>query len=92
MMHNTKVMKIEVGVVVLIKGEETYKEKWSIGIMEEFFKSKDDAIRGVKLRTPKSHIERPIQYLNPLERHCNMEKSISKFKNTSHNKPNVDAK
>ena len=51
-----------------------------------------DLIRGVKLRTPKSHIEQSIQHLYPLELHCNMKKSTSKSKNTSHKKLNVDAK
>ena len=85
-------MKIEVGDVVLIKGEEKNKAKWSIGIVEELYKGKDDVIRGVKLRTQKLHIERPIQHLYPLELDCDMEKSTSKSKNTSHKKLNVDAK
>ena len=57
MMHNTKEMKIEVGDVVLIKGEEKNKGKWIIGIVEELYKGKDNVISGVKLQTPKSHIE-----------------------------------
>ena len=49
MMHNTKDMMIEVGDVVLIKSEEKNKGKWSIEIVEELYKGKDDVIRGVKL-------------------------------------------
>ena len=49
MMHNTKEMKIEVGDVVVIKGQEKNKGKWSIEIVEELYKGKDDVIRGVKL-------------------------------------------
>ena len=49
MMHNKKTMKIELGDVVLIKGERKNKRKWSIGIVEELYKGKDDVIRGVKL-------------------------------------------
>ena len=60
MMYNTKEMKIKVGNVVLIKGEEKNKGKCSTGIVEELYKGKDDVIRGINLRTPKSHIERPI--------------------------------
>ena len=92
MMDNTKEMKIEVGDVALITGEEKSKGKWNIGIVEELYKSKDDIIRSVKLRIPKSHIERPIQHLYPLELHCDIEKSTSKSKNISHKKLNVDAK
>ena len=65
MVHNTKERKIEVGDVVLIKDEE---------IVKEFFKVKEDVICVVKLRTPKSHIERLIQYLYLLELHCNIKK------------------
>ena len=84
MMHNTKEIKTEVEDVVIIKGEEKNKGKGSIGIVEELYKGKDDVVRSVKLRTPKSHTERPIQCLYPLELHCDMEKSTSKSKNTSH--------
>ena len=60
--------------------------------MEEIFKDKDDIIHRSKLRTPKSHIERPIQYLSLLKFHSNLEISAGKSKNTRHNKLNVDAK
>ena len=33
-----------------------------------------------------------MQHLYPLELHCNIEKSTSKFKNTSHKNLNADAK
>ena len=57
MMNNTKEMKIEVGDMVLIKGEEKNKGKWNIRIVEELYKGKDNVMRGVTLRTQKSHIE-----------------------------------
>ena len=57
MMHNA----MEIKIVVQIKGKEKNKGNWSIGIMvEELFKGKDEVIRGVKLRTPKSSMDRPI--------------------------------
>ena len=90
MVHNTKEMKIKVRDVALIKGEEKSKGKWSIGIVEKLFKGKDDVIRGVKLRTKKSYIEQLIQ--NPHKLHCDMEKSTSKSKSTSHKMLNADAK
>ena len=40
MMSNTKEMKIEVGDMVLIKGEEKNKGKWSIGIVAEMYMGK----------------------------------------------------
>ena len=45
MIHNTKAMKIGLGDVVLIKGEEKNKGKWTIGIVEELYKGKDEVIR-----------------------------------------------
>ena len=36
-------------------------------------------ILGVKLRTPESHIEQPIQYFHPPELHWDMENSKSKY-------------
>ena len=55
MMHNAREMKVEVGDVVLIKGEEKKKKAkkgtWSIGIVDKLYKGKDDVIRGVKLGT-----------------------------------------
>ena len=86
LMHNTKEMMIEVEDVVLSKGEEKNKGKWSIEIVEELYKGKDDVIRGVKLRTPKLDIERLIHCLYPFELHCDMEKSKCKSKDTGHKK------
>ena len=60
-------------------------------MVEELFKSKDHIIRAVRLRTPKLHIEQPIQYLHPLELHCDME-STSNSKKSSHKKLNLYAK
>ena len=69
MIHSTKAIKIEVEVMVIIKGEEKNKGKRSIGIMEELFKGKDDTVPGVKLQIVKSPTERPIQYLYLLQQH-----------------------
>ena len=61
-------------------------------MVEELEKGKDDAIRRVKLRTSKIHTEQSIQPLYPVEFHCDMEKSTSKSKNTSHKKLNGNVK
>lgn len=86
-------MKIQLGSVVLIKGDEKNKEKGSIRILEELLKrEKDNVIHGVKLQTPKSQIKRPYQYLYPLEQHCDREKPTSKSKSTSPKKQVSPAK
>ena len=63
-------MEIVIGDVVLIKGDDKHRGKWNIGIVEELYKGKDSVIRAVKLRSRKTYIERPIQFLYPLELSC----------------------
>ena len=48
-----------------------------IGMADKLYMGKDGVIRAVELRTSKSYIERPIQYLYPLELHCDVEKQPS---------------
>ena len=77
MKNNTRDMKIAVGDVVLIKGDEKHRGKWNIGIVEELYEGKDKVIRAVRLRSRKTAIERPIQHLYPLELHCDIYKQQS---------------
>ena len=70
MKYNQKHMEIAIGDVVLIKGDDKHRGKWNIGIVEELFEGKDNVIRAVKLRSRKTHIERPVQFLYPLELSC----------------------
>ena len=52
--------------------------------LASFAGDKDGVIRAVGLRTSKSYIERPIDYLNKLELHCDVEKQSSSLnRNTS---------
>ena len=57
-------MEIAMGNVVLIKGTDTHRGKWNIGIVEKLYEEKDNVIRAVKLRSRKTYIERPIQRLS----------------------------
>ena len=66
MLHHAKEMQISLGEVVLIKATEKHTGKWNIGLVEKLYRSKDGVIRAVGLRTSKTYIERPIQYLCPL--------------------------
>ena len=67
-MNNNKIeVKLKAGDVVLIKGEDRNRGKWNIGIVEEMIKGRDGIVRVVTLRAGKSHLERPIQHLYPLE-------------------------
>ena len=58
------------GEVVIIKSEEKNLAQWKLGIVEDVVTGRDGVIRGVKLKSGKSHLERPIQHLYPLELSC----------------------
>lgn len=38
--------------------------------MEELYQGRDGVVRGTKLKTRKTHIDRALQHLYPLELHC----------------------
>ena len=67
-------MQVSLGDIALIKGDGKHRGKWNVGIVD---RGKDGVIRAVGLRTSKSYIERQIQYLHPLELHCDVEKQPS---------------
>ena len=77
-------MQISLGDIVLIKGDEKHRGKCNIGMVDKLYKGKDGMIHAVGLTTSKSYIERSIQYLYPLELHCDVEKQpLSGNTNTS---------
>lgn len=62
------------GDVVVIKGEERNRGLWKIEIVERLIPGRDGSskrlVRGVRLRTGNSYLERPVQHLYPLELSC----------------------
>ena len=67
--NKDKTFKINVGDVVLIKGEEKNRGHWKIGIVNHLYSGKDNIIRVAQLRIGKKLIDRPIQLLYPMELH-----------------------
>ena len=61
-----------VGDVVIIKSDEKNRAQWKLGVVINLIIGRDGVVRGAKLRTPKSVIERPLQHLYPLELTCDM--------------------
>ncbi|PFX28961.1 hypothetical protein AWC38_SpisGene6275 [Stylophora pistillata] len=61
---------VNVGEVVLIKSDDKNRGKWKVGIVTELIKGRDGVVRGAKLRTGTSHLERAVQQLYPLELSC----------------------
>ena len=76
---------------VTIKYDKKNREKRKIGIVHQLFKWQGGFVRGVLLPPGKSQLERPIQYLYPLELNCdvNLVKSNTKIDET---KLNIKAK
>ena len=58
------------GEVVIIKSEEKNRAQWKLGVVEDLITGRDGVIRGAKLKSGKSFLERPIQHLYPLELSC----------------------
>ena len=68
--HHGKSARLQEGDVVLIKGNEKNRGKWKIGIVDKLIPGRDGIVRAVRLRAGKSYLERPIQFLYPMELHC----------------------
>ena len=58
------------GDVVIIKSEDKNRSQWKLGIVEDLITGRDGVVRGAKLRAGKSHMERAVQHLYPLELTC----------------------
>ena len=63
----------QVGDIVIMKSKQRNRGKWQLGVVEQLITGRDGVARGAKLRTGKSSIERPVQFLYPLELSCNWE-------------------
>jgi hypothetical protein len=80
--HRTKKTKRgftpKVGDVVIIADDEKKRGKWSLGVVEELVAGKDGEVRVAKVRSKKSHLERAVQQLYPLELSCDVELAMLK--------------
>ena len=83
--HNPKHADIQIGDIVIIKGESKNQGHWKLAIVEKLHFGKGDVIRAVGLRTAKNYLERPIQLLCSMELHCNIVRSTETKLN-----PNVE--
>ena len=70
MKNKDKTLKINVGDVVMIKGEEKNRGHPKIGIVNHLYIGKNNIIQVAQLRIGKKLIDRPIQLLYPLELYC----------------------
>ena len=58
------------GDVVIIKSDEKNRALWKLGVVEELITGRDGVVRGAKLRSGKTQLERPVQQLYPMELSC----------------------
>lgn len=65
--HKEKKKTPALGEVVLIKNDSRNRGKWNIGVITKLFKGRDGVVRGARMRSRKTTIDRPIQDLYPLE-------------------------
>ena len=72
-MKHGKNTKVKIGEVVIIKSEEKNRGRWKIGIITDTFPGPDDVVRAVEIKTSKGILERPIQFLYPLELTCDIQ-------------------
>ena len=56
--------------MVIVRGDEGNRGKWSLGVIVDLFEGRDGVVRAAKLRAGKSFLERPVQHLFPLELAC----------------------
>ena len=75
----------------MIKIDDKRGGKWNTGVVEELYEGKDNIIRVPKLRSRKTYIERPIQFLYPLELSCDTWKRQKTVHQCSNQPVNVDA-
>ena len=72
--HNSKNFKAAVGDVVLIKAEEKNQNKWQMGVVQQIYPGRDGVVRAVEVGAALGPLERPTQYLYPLELGCDRSK------------------
>ena len=70
MTHKEKELTLNVGDVVVIKGDERNRAHWKTGIVENLIRGKDGVVRGARLIAGKDRLERAVDHLYPLELTC----------------------
>ena len=94
--HNLKYgknsKKPKIGDVVIIKGDEKNRGKWKLGIITFTYPGNDGIIRAVELRTKSGNLQRPVQFLYPLELSVDINGLNSNSKNDHVNEYNIRPK
>ena len=78
-----------------MKSQERNQSFWPLGMVEQLIAKRDGVVQGAKLRVGRSHVERPVQLLYPLELSCdednNREKAVTLNPDAAVFRPRRDA-
>ena len=66
------------GDVVIIRPDGKNRAQWNLGVFDDLITGRDGVVRGAKLRSSKSSLERPLQHLHPLELSCDSTEETTK--------------
>ena len=80
----------EVGDLVLIKDDAKNRGKWSVGVVKGLYQGRDGVVRGAKLKTRKTHIDRALQLLYPLELRSEHKQESKRTETDQEEKRNLD--
>ena len=53
--------------VLIIRSDEKNRTQWKLGVVDDLITGCDGVVRGAKLRSSKSSLERPLQHFYPLK-------------------------
>ena len=76
--HDEQSNVINVGDVMLIKGEQRNRAKWKIGIVSRLISGNDGVVRGAVLKSGRDTLERAVQHLYPMELSCDVSCDLPK--------------
>jgi hypothetical protein len=68
--HKTSKHQPKEGDVVIVKSDSKNRGTWPLAIVNKIYPGRDGLIRAVELKTANGTIERPVQFLYPLELEC----------------------
>ena len=71
---------LKIGDIILIKGEDRNRGKRKIGIVDVLFPGRDGG--GARVRVNNSHLQRPIQFLYPMELHIEQKQPCTRIQTT----------
>ena len=56
--------------MLIIRSDEKNRTQWKLGVVDDLITGCDGVVRGAKLRSSNSSLERPLQYLYALDLSC----------------------